>query len=55
MKKKEHCNNTNDNQWIHCGVCNGVVHEKECTTKKKKGKDCFENHTKEEWKANGYI
>lgn len=51
---KEHCNNTNNNKWIHCGVCSGRVHNQNCSTKKKKGKDCFENHTKKEWEKAGY-
>ena len=58
MNKKEHCNNSNygsgDNQWSHCGVCGGRHHEPDCTTKKKQGKDCLENHTDEEWKKAGY-
>ena len=45
------CNNTNGNDWSHCSICGGRVHEVECTTKKVKGKDCLNNHTKEEYQA----
>ena len=52
--KKEHCNNTNKNKWMHCGVCGGRIHNPECSTPKKKKKDCFDKHTDEELKKAGY-
>ena len=53
-KKKEHCNNTNNDEWMYCGVCEGRIHNPECTTKKVKGRDCFQDHTDEEYKQAGY-
>lgn len=38
--KKEMCNNTNNNQWSHCQLCDGREHLPTCTTKKVKGRDC---------------
>ena len=48
------CNNTNDGEWAHCGVCNGRIHEPECTSRRVKGKDCLDNHTPAELEAAGY-
>lgn len=53
------CNNTvgrGEQQWAHCAVCGGRIHEPECTTKKKKGIDCpgQEYHTPQEMEAAGY-
>jgi hypothetical protein len=47
------CRNTNDGEWMHCGVCNGRVHEEDCTSRKRKGIDCLSNHTPEEMEAAG--
>lgn len=55
MKKKEFCNNTNNNKWIHCQVCGGRIHNPGCSTKKRKGIDCFNKHTKEEYIKVGYT
>ena len=49
---KEKCNNTNDDNWMHCQICNCRVHNPDCTTQKVDGKDCLEKHTKEEYKEN---
>ena len=48
------CRNTNDGEWMYCGVCNGRVHEPDCTSRKRKGKDCPENHSPAELEAAGY-
>ena len=48
------CRNTNDGEWMYCGVCNGRVHEPDCTSRKRKGKDCLENHSPAELEAAGY-
>ena len=48
------CRVVNDKQWPHCNVCDGRIHQEDCTTRKRKGIDCFEHHTPEELEAAGY-
>ena len=48
------CRNTNDGEWMHCNVCNGRVHEDDCTSRKRNGIDCRGNHTPQELEAAGY-
>lgn len=40
MGNPEHCKRTNFNQWAHCSVCGGRIHEADCTSKRNKKKDC---------------
>lgn len=44
----------NSDEWGHCNVCNGRIHRHDCTSTKKRGKDCLDNHTPEELEAAGY-
>ena len=34
------CNNTNDDEWMHCSACGGRVHDPECTSKRNRLVDC---------------
>jgi hypothetical protein len=48
------CRNTNNGEWAHCNVCEGRIHESDCTSRKRKGVDCPQNHTPQELEAAGY-
>lgn len=48
------CRNTNDGEWMHCGVCGGRIHEPDCTSQRKQGRDCLDNHTPAEYETAGY-
>ena len=48
------CRITNGNEWMHCGVCGGRIHNNDCTSRKRKGIDCLSNHTPQEMEQAGY-
>ena len=54
MSNSHKCKNNNWDDFSHCAVCEGRIHENDCTTRKRKGIDCFGKHTPAERELVGY-